>query len=198
MSLRKSWVMTFLGCLFVAFATVAAAKPKVHADYDKSTNFAAFKTFGFISPPGTEVAGYPAEITDRIRASVKSGLEALGYTYADSKPDLLVNFSANLANKQKNDELSKQTLGYYGYRQGVRVPVYRTWSSYPYAEDTKDYVLGTLNIELVDAAHSQMVWEGVAVGEVRNVDKPIDQLGPQIDKVVKEILAKYPFKAGRK
>ena len=131
MSLRKSWVMAFIGCLFVTFATVAAAKPKVHADYDKATNFAAFKTFGFISPPGTEVAGYPAEITDKIRASVKSGLEALGYTYAESKPDLLVNFSANLANKQKNDELSKQTLGYYGYRQGVRVPVYRTWSSYP-------------------------------------------------------------------
>ena len=78
------------------------------------------------------------------------------------------------------------------------MPVYRTWSSYPYAEDTKDYVLGTLNIELVDAAHSQMVWEGVAVGEVKNADKPIDQLGPQIDRVVKEILAKYPFKAGRK
>jgi len=198
MTVRKSWVMALIGGLFVAFATVAAAKPKVHADYDKSTSFAAFETFGFVSPPGTEVAGYPAEITDRIRASIRAGLEARGYRYVDSKPDLLVNFSANLKPGQKHDELANQTLGYYGYRQGVRVPVYKTWSTYTYADDTKDYVLGTLNIELVDASHSQMVWEGVAVGEVKNTDKPIDELGPAIDKVVKEILAKYPFKAGQK
>jgi hypothetical protein len=186
MSLRKSWVTAFLGCLIVAFATTAAAaKPKVHADYDKTTNFAAFKTFGFVSPPGTQVAGYPAEITSAIEASVKRELAARGYTYTDSKPDLLVNFSANLKPSQKNDELANQTLGYYGYRQGVRVPVYKTWSTYAYADDTKDYILGTLNIELVDAAHSQMVWEGVAVGEVKNPDKPIDQLAPAIDKVVK-------------
>jgi hypothetical protein len=198
MKVRKSWVMAFAGCLVVAFATVAAAKPKVHADYDKSTDFAAFRTFGFVSPPGTEVGGYPAEITSAIEASVKKGLEARGYTYTDAKPDLLVNFSANLKPSQKHDELANQTLGYYGYRKGVQVPVYKTWSTYTYAEDTKDYIQGTLNIELVDAAHSQMVWEGVAVGEVRNTDKPIDQLGPAIDKVVREILEKYPFKGGKK
>ena len=198
MNVRKSWITALVGCLLLAFATIAAAKPKVHADYDKSTNFAAFKTFGFVSPPGTEVAGYPKEITSAIEASIRKGLEARGYTYADAKPDLLVNFSANLKPSQKNDELANQTLGYYGYRQGVRVPVYKTWSTYAYANDTKDYVQGTLNIELVDAAHSQMVWEGVAVGEVKNTDKPIDELGPKIDKVVKEILEKYPFKGGKK
>lgn len=198
MNLHKSWTTLVLGGLLVAFASVAAAKPKVHADYDKSTNFAPFKTFGFVSPPGTEVAGYPAEITNAIEASVKKGLEARGYTYTDTKPDLFVNFSGNLKQAQKNDNLANQPLGYYGYRQGVRVPVYQTWSSYPFASDTRDYIQGTLNIELIDAAHSKMVWEGVAIGEVRNADKPIDQLAPSIDRVVKEILAKYPFKAGQK
>jgi hypothetical protein len=47
---------------------------------------------------------------------------------------------------------------------------------------------------LVDARRKQMVWEGVAVGEVRN---PEMATSPQsIDKAVADIFAKYPFRAG--
>ena len=197
MKLCKSLVLTLLCISLVALATSAAAKPTVRADYDHSTNFAGYKTFGFISPPGTEVDGYPAEITNDVKAAVRRELESRGYRYADASPDLLVNFSARLANQSKNDELKNQTLGYYGYRRGDLVPVYKTWSTYTYDKKTKDYVEGTLNVDVVDAKASQLVWEGVAIGEVKNLDRSVSDLKPGIDRVVSEIFAKYPFRAGK-
>ncbi|HSS07679.1 MAG TPA: DUF4136 domain-containing protein [Rhodanobacteraceae bacterium] len=197
MKLCKSLVLTLLCISLVVLATSAAAKPKVRADYDHSTNFAGYKTFGFISPPGTEVDGYPAEITNDVKASIRHQLESHGYRYVDASPDLLVNFSAKLANQSQNDETKKQQLGYYGYRRGNQVPVYKTWSTYTYDKSTKDYVEGTLNVDIVDAKASQLVWEGVAIGEVKNLDRSVSDLKPGIDRVVSEIFAKYPFRAGK-
>ena len=75
------------------------------------------------------------------------------------------------------------------------MPVYKTWSTYTYAQGTKEYVEGTLNIELVDAKAMQLVWEGVGIGEVRKLGRTMPELKPGIDRVVGEIFGKYPFKA---
>ena len=194
MKIRQSLVTVALSAVIAVSAM--AAGPKVRSDYDHSANFSAYKTFAFVSPPGTEVDGYPADITQGIKSAVQREMEKRGYRLADSHSDLLVNFSAGLAKKAKHDELSKQTLGYYGYRQGVQVPVYKTWSTYTYDKGTKDYVEGTINVDIVDAAASQLVWEGVAIGEVRHLDRSIAETQPGINHAVGEIFEKYPFRAG--
>ncbi|HET7925446.1 MAG TPA: hypothetical protein VFL30_11145, partial [Rhodanobacteraceae bacterium] len=72
MKIRQSLAVAFLTAVFVAaFSVAAGAKPQVKADYDHSTNFAAYHTFGFISPVGTEVDGYPAPITDAFRKAAR-------------------------------------------------------------------------------------------------------------------------------
>jgi hypothetical protein len=125
-----------------AFSVAAGAKPHIKADYDHSTSFAAYKTFGIVSPPATEVDGYPAEITETFRKAVRAEMEKRGYKFSESNPDLLVNFSALLAKKTGHDTLDKQEVGYYGYRQGERVPIYKTWSTHTYDKGTKEYVEG--------------------------------------------------------
>ena len=63
-----------------------------------------------------------------------------------------------------------------------------------WGDDVYQYTEGTLNIDLVDTRRKQLVWEGVAVGEVQN---PETAGSPQsVDKAVAEIFAKYPFRAG--
>jgi hypothetical protein len=196
MKIRHSLAVAFLTAVFMAaFSVAAVAKPHVKADYDHSTNFAAYKTFGFISPPGTEVDGYPAPITDAFRKATRSEMEKRGYKYSESNPDLLVNFSALLQKKIGHDTLDKQEVGYYGYRQGERVPIYKTWSTYTFDKGTKEYVEGTLNIELIDAKAKQLVWEGVGIGEVRSKTLKADDPSPQIAKAVEHVFDKYPFKA---
>ena len=121
--------------------------------------------------------------------------EKRGYTYSESNPDLLVNFSGLLARKTGHDSLDKQAVGYYGYRQGERVPVYKTWSTYTYDKGTKEYVEGTVNIELIDAKARQLVWEGIAIGEVRAKTLKAEDPSPQIAKAIGHVFEKYPFKA---
>ena len=139
-------------------------------------------------------AHMPAEITADLKKSTQRQLEARGYRFVDAHPDLLVNFSAKLAKATREDTLANQQIGYYGYRKTNLVPVYKTYTSYPF-DTTTDYVEGTLNVEIIDAARSQLVWEGVAIGEVKHPDQPVAQLAPLIDKVVADVFAKYPFKA---
>ena len=117
-------------------------------------------------------------------------------SYTDSNPDLLVNFSALLAKKiARNDTLDKQEVGYYRDRQGERVPVYKTWSTYTYDKGTKEYVEGTINIELIDAHAKQLVWEGVGIGEVRSKTLKAADPSPQIAKAIAHLFGEYPFKA---
>jgi len=190
MKIRKLLLLTVLAIVAAATCVSAGAKgkPTVRADYDRAANFTAYKTFGFVTPLGTEVDGYPAEITQHVKAAAERELQKRGYRRVDSNPDLLVNASALLAVKKKPDPLASQHVGYYGYRY---VPVYKTWSSYRYDKDADQYAEGTLNIDLVDPRTNTLVWEGVAIGEV--TDKGLAELETSINRVIGEIFEKYPF-----
>ncbi len=50
---------------------------------------------------------------------------------------------------------------------------------------------GTLSIDLVDAKHKQLVWQGVAEGEVS--DESQRNPGPAIDNVVAELFSNFPY-----
>jgi hypothetical protein len=191
MKIQKSLLLMVLSIVLAACASTGGGKSgaTVRSDYDPSAKFAAYKSFGFVTPLGTDVDGYPAEITQGIKAAAQRELEARGYRHVDSHPDLLVNFSARLANKQKTDELTNQQIGYYGYR---KVAVYKTWSTYTYDKGVDSYTEGTLNVDIVDARTDSLVWEGVAIGEVK---EKAANLQPAINRVVAEIFAKYPFRA---
>ena len=164
MKIRQSLVTVALSAVIAVSAM--AAGPKVRSDYDHSANFSAYKTFAFVSPPGTEVDGYPADITQGIKSAVQREMEKRGYRLVDSHRISSSISAPLLAKKAKHDELYKQTLGYYGYRQGVQVPVYKTWSTYTYDKGTKDYVEGTINVDIVDALPRS--WSGKASPSVKS------------------------------
>lgn len=166
--------------------------PDVRADYDRSADFAAYRTFAFMNPTSTDKQGYSTLVTQHLKTAVTSEMEQRGYRLDPENPDLLVNFSGKLQEKQEIE--STPAVGaYYGYRSGL----YGVWPGYVMGGDvyTEDYTEGTLNIDVIDASRKQMVWEGVAVGEVRRED--LKDPGPAIDQAVSEIFARYPFQAGQ-
>jgi hypothetical protein len=63
-----------------------------------------------------------------------------------------------------------------------------------YERNGEKYTKGTLNVDLVDARRKQLVWEGVAIGRVK--EESLSNPGPGIDQVVGEIFAKYTYRAG--
>jgi hypothetical protein len=180
--------------LLVLALAGCATSPTIRSDYDTSTDFAAYHSFGFAEKLGTDSAGYASLLTQRLKEAVSREMEARGYAYTEEKPDLLVNFQARLEDKvqvyRAPAAWGPWPRGYYGYRGGF----YDPW--FGYAGDTQvvNYTEGTLNIDLVDRERRQMVWEGVAVGEVDESEGVPGQA--KIDEAVKGIFAKYPFRAG--
>ncbi|KGD89451.1 lipoprotein [Achromobacter sp. RTa] len=166
-----------------------ASGPTVKGDYDHQADFAQYRSFGFMSPLGTDRAGYSTLLTERLKTATRGQMEMRGYVYSASNPDLLVNFGAKL--QQKVQVTPAPPMGpYYGYRAGF----YGGWPGYGWGDDVYQYTEGTLNIDLVDARRKQLVWEGVAVGEVQ--DQGVAGSAQSAEKVVAQIFAKYPFRAG--
>jgi hypothetical protein len=192
--MRTRAVIRSLGLGFTVTLALAAceSKPTVRSNYDNAADFGRFHTYNFVSEPGTNREGYSTLLTQQIEAAVSQQMQQRGYTRSDN-PDLLVNFSGKLQERQeiRSTPAAPAFGGYYGYRAGM----YGTWAGYPGSVYTVNYKQGTLNVDVVDASRKQMVWEGVGVNEVtrdkmKNPDAAIHQ-------VVDAIFQDYPFRAGQ-
>lgn len=181
--------MKFVRLLLAGCATA----PDIRSDFDHRADFAQYRTFGYMSPLGTDKAGYSTLFTERLKTATRQQMEARGYVYQANQPDLLVNFSGSLQQKLETipNPAPPPMLGYYGYRTGF----YGGWPGYDWNEnDIYQYTEGTLNVDLIDARRQQLVWEGVATDQVNNVARATST--EAIDAVVKQIFARYPFRAG--
>jgi hypothetical protein len=166
-----------------------ASGPTVRTNVDQAADFAQYKTFGFVSPLGTDRAGYRSIVSQHLIDATQRELEARGMRRADGAPQLLVNFNANLSEKlQVSPSMGPMYGGYYGYRRGF----YGAWPMYE-ANTVTQYTQGTLNIDIVDAARKQLVWEGVVTDTVTQSD--LSQIQPALYAAVAAAFAKYPVAA---
>jgi Domain of unknown function (DUF4136) len=187
---RKLLTMSFLVLGFLLAS--CASFPEIRSDYDKNTDFSRYKTFAFIQPLATDQAGYSTITTSLIKRAVQTQLETRGYVYSENTPDLLINFNAKVEDKTVVTQIPMPSIShYYEYRGRL----YSSWGSYGYETDIDQYKEGTLNIDIVDAARKQLVWEGVAIGRV--TQKAIKERETRINAAVQDIFAQYPFKAGQ-
>ena len=175
----------------VALGGCAASKINTRSQSDPSVNLASYKTFGFVAEPGTNRGGYSTPITTYFKTALTRELTARGYTYSETSPDLLVNFNTNA--REQVDIRSTPSMsygyGYYGYRGGMYAagPIGGT------DVQTVRYKQGTANIDLVDAAKKQLVWEGIAEGKI--TDTMMKNPQATIDSVITDMFVNFPVKA---
>jgi len=160
---------------------------KVSYDYDKTANFAGFKTYAL--KDGTKV-GQPL-IDDRIVSAIDSELAAKGLTKSDSNPDVYVVYHVAF-DKQK--DISTYSSGYgggygaYGWGWGGG------WGGGTTTTQVRDILVGTLVIDVADAKKNQLAWRGMGVKEVNTQAKP-EKRDKSINEAVKKIFKNYPPKA---
>ncbi len=188
----------FLGSVLAAASLLAgcATGPRVRSTQDAAVDFSQYRTFGFTTPLGTDREGYQTIVSQQLKSATQREMAARGMRYDETSPQLLINFNGKLSDKLRTSSVPSsgvslgvgRSRGYYGYRTGI----YTAWPMYT---DTSvdSYTEGTLNIDVVDAARKQMIWEGVAVGRVS--EKDLANLQPAIDAGVKAIFEKYPVGA---
>jgi hypothetical protein len=173
-----------------------ASSTKIQSDYDHSIDFSKYKTYGYYSPMGIENPNYSSLLGQMFRDAIDAQLLAKGYVLSDN-PDLLINVSARLQDKTKVTTYQDPMMhggGYYGYRGGM----YDPWGGYGYGSSThvSQYTEGTVNVDMVDIKLKRMVWEGVAIGRIKENKKSGEQR-ENIRLGIAEMFATYPFRAGQ-
>lgn len=172
--------------LVVLLAPALAVAQKVTYDYDKTADFAGYRTYAHKA--GTEV-GQPL-IDQRIVAAIDAELAAKGFTKVESNPDVFVVYHMAF---DKEKDISTYSSGYgggygpYGWGWGGG------WAGGTTTTQVRDILIGTLVIDIADAAKSQLAWRGMGVKEVNVQAKP-DKRDKSIASAVKKILKNYPPK----
>jgi len=159
---------------------------KTSYDYDKTADFASFKTYAH--KEGTKV-GQPL-IDDRIVAAIDAQLAEKGLVKADANPDVFVVYHVAF-DKQK--DISTFSSGYgggygpYGWGWGGG------WAGGTTNTQVRDILVGTLVIDLADANKGQIAWRGMGVKEVDTQANP-EKRDKSINNAVKKIFKNYPPK----
>lgn len=179
----------------VLLTTACASGPKIQTNYDPSVDFSNYRTYGFFKPMSIEGENYSTIYGAVFREAIGREMEARGYARAD-EPDLLINVSARMQEKIQVSQTSAAPYhgGYYGYRAGY----YDPWGGYGWNTQThvSQYTEGTVNVDIVDRTQKRMVWEGVAIGRLKeNLDNA--EVRERISNGVASMFEEYPFRAAQ-
>jgi Domain of unknown function (DUF4136) len=172
--------------LLIAQAVIVAQKTSY--DFEKTANFAAFKTYG--TKPGTPVG--QQLIDDRIAAAIDTQLAAKGLTKAAGEPDVFVVYHMAFDKQQDISTYSSGGGGYgaYGWGWGGG------WAGGTSTTQVRDILIGTLVIDMADAKKGQLVWRGMGVKEVNTQADP-EKRDKSINKAVEKIFKNYPPKVDK-
>ena len=162
----------------LVLAPVVLLAQKTSFDYDKTANFAAFKTFAL--KDGTKV-GDPL-IDNRIVAAINAELTAKGLTATAERPDLTVIYHIAF---DKQQDITAYSTGGGGYRWGGG------WGTTDVR--VNEILVGTMVIDIADANKNEAVWRGVGVKEI-DVQAKADKRDKNINSAVKKILKDFPPK----
>jgi hypothetical protein len=175
-----------ISVIAAVLAPVLVLAQKTSYDYDKTANFAGFKTYAH--KEGTNV-GQPL-IDDRIVAAIDAQLAEKGLTKADSSPDVYVVYHVAF-DKQK--DISTYSSGYGGGYGGYGWGWGGGWGGGTTTTQVRDILVGTLVVDIADAKKSQLAWRGMATKEVNVQAKP-EKRDKSINEAMKKIFKNYPPK----
>jgi Domain of unknown function (DUF4136) len=186
----RAFVSRFLPRLLLgaslALLASCASGPTIRSNTDPSADFTRYQTYGFFDEVMHKPAQYASFATQYLKTSIAGQMERRGFKRAED-PELLVNI--NVATKDKvSVSQTPSTSMYYGYRGGMY-----GWGmgvGVPMETDVQNYTEGTLNIDVVDRVQKKLLWEGVAVGRIR--EKALNNPQPAIEEVVAKVFDKFP------
>jgi hypothetical protein len=172
--MKMQKVMLALVGMTLVFAGMASAQ-QVKTDYDRSANFALYKTYSWEHVETKD----PLNV-DRIKHAVNTVLAARGWTMVDSGADVAV-----VAMEITRDQQTLNTF-YDGLGGGWG---WRGFGGGGFGEattTTDTYKVGTVVVDLFDTKTKQLIWRGSASDTLSdNSDKNIKNLNESVDKMFK-------------
>ncbi|MEJ2320112.1 MAG: DUF4136 domain-containing protein [Gemmatimonadales bacterium] len=165
---------------------------KTKADWNPSTNFAAFKTYQLV--PGKETEGAGTEQLDaftksRIQSAIEQDLTSKGFQKVDSGGDIGVGWTLTT-----RDNVSYETVGdaWGGYGWGLGA-----WGAGGVSTTTAIHTTeGTLVIAVFDTKSKELVWHGSGETDLKDGGSPQDR-EQRIDEYVTKTMQEFPPPASK-
>ncbi len=171
-------LLIVLGLMVIAFGCSSIT---VQYDYDTKTNFTSLKTFNWL--PALVQEDFHVLNVKKIQDAVRTQLESKGCTMTNDNPDFLI--SMHIGKEQKMDVRA------WGYSYGSRTMIRGGFYTGREEIDVYEYEEGTFILDFVDAQSKELIWRGVAKGEVRNYASPVKR-DKRINVVVQKVLSNFP------
>ena len=153
-------------------------------DYDPEVNYTSLKTFNWITL-SVQKDIYTLNDT-RIQEAVNAQLEVKGCKMTTDNPDFLIAMDVI---KEEKTEVRTWNSGYGGY--GGRAMLYRGYYMGNTQFDVYEYEEGTFILDFVDPESMELIWRGIAQGELRNYSTPVKRY-ERIDEIVQKVLSNFP------
>lgn len=182
--LRRVAVWTLLSCAMAAAG--CASGPRIVTNSDPAADWSSYRTFGFFAPLGTDRANVRSLMSNQLIDSTTREMQAAGFTFSESSPDLLINF---LVATRETLQTRPSTGGSVHHSRGR----YRTWSGWHASTSTTEVVQrteGTLAVDIVDRARNQLVWEAAASKRV--TDSARANRDQVLNDAIADIFARFP------
>jgi hypothetical protein len=171
---------TVFGLMAMMFLLVGnSSAQQVKTDYDRSANFAQYKTFSW-----EHVKTQDALDIDRIKSAVNAALTAKGWTQVDSGGDISI-----IAIQMTHDQQTLNTF-YDGFGGGWGWRRFGGGGFGGFGDattTTETYQVGTVVVDLFDTKTKQLIWRGTTSDTLsNNSNKNIENLNKGVDKMFKK------------
>ncbi len=182
-----------LRLLFFAIIIIlqSCSSVNITSDWDREANFNDYKTFNILSRDSANQVIINDFDWKRIKDAIITEMTARGYTHQPDNGDLDVGIHILLQDKTDIRAYTDYYGGYgYGsYRWGYGYGPYGGMGGSTTTITEYDYTQGTLILNIMDAKEKSLLYQGIAVGTVKEGNSDREK---RVNKVMTQVFAPYP------
>jgi hypothetical protein len=168
-----------------AALALGCASISANSEFDPDADYASYQTYDWMPSESRRVdlrARDPL-VDQRIRDAIERELGAKGLQKVSSgDPDVRIGYLLVL-----EESVDAQTI----YTGAAPDWQYRSYGPGTTTQQTRLLTTGTLLIDVFDVGKNEMVWRGVAEGQVKEIQDP-EKRRARINEAVGKILAQFP------
>ncbi|MBO3116231.1 DUF4136 domain-containing protein [Winogradskyella sp. DF17] len=181
--------MKTINLFLLVFLFSITINAQVKADYNKDTDFEAFKTYRIVGWQENSDKILNDFDKQRILNAINAELEARSMSAVKSNADLDITLFIVVQEKTTTTAYTTYNtgMGYrgrWGWGYGGMGSANTTYSDYDYKE-------GTFVMDMYNGSSKELVWQGVITSKVNEKSKKREKTIP---KNVKKLMKKYPIK----